>query len=770
MVELYVIKDSEQITRYPDLHSQETFKDLWEENYKILSSEIQKNGKTNFSINQKNKSSLIKLCQNLINFFFNSTKFSHGLTLYNEKILELSQKVDENFNLYKKWTLSLDTYIEELNLKKLENERQLEALISNEENFNETFQVDCFTEVGEILQTLSKKAGFIKRKTFLIKTIEYLDKDLNQLIGLKELLGQMFGDKVQTSLANLALIQEKMKEGEEIINEVKSIKSIKNYFLCPFLSAKTQSFISKIPQLNDLANHIQMNLSDFRFNYLSKTSYKDNLYTNLIELYENYEVNQTLLPLFNKDLDNLNEEESKLRAQVNQYSETWMLKHFQKNLCIIIDSINQVISFFDTLQLIKQRVFNKGITEIYFKANQLKIISLTLENYKNEFIKEHNQMLIKSCILILHSNILKVFNSCETLKINPKTQAINQTISVLVQIQVKTSDFIAEENSDNYLKLFEKIKMAEMTINQLNGSFQNIQLIVTQGIVCSGITRNVYEDSMFKPHPQIFSLRTPVHGWIEVNLSTPKFLKMRNEKTLKFLNHSNFKVIRRKQVELLEKINSVHKKIEYGEEIMDQIKSENMRINYRVSQRFDLETLKPGELEGIFKEFIVQVDALRAPVKTKFLKGLIGAIFSRLCFRKSKILKKSKKANERNMITLAQFYENLEKHVKIFSNNPNLKFTNISREFFCLDEILVDAIIHLAASEEIVGSFLNDFDMPQEIVSGQVDEKIQNSIFEVCWNIANVVLYQEKFMKDKEIEKRFVECKKVFERISQEFK
>ena len=162
MVELYVIKDSEQITRYPDLHSQETFKDLWEENYKILSSEIQKNGKTNFSINQKNKSSLIKLCQNLINFFFNSTKFSHGLTLYNEKILELSQKVDENFNLYKKWTLSLDTYIEELNLKKLENERQLEALISNEENFNETFQVDCFTEVGEILQTLSKKAGFIK--------------------------------------------------------------------------------------------------------------------------------------------------------------------------------------------------------------------------------------------------------------------------------------------------------------------------------------------------------------------------------------------------------------------------------------------------------------------------------------------------------------------------------------------------------------------------------------------------------------------------------
>ena len=770
MVELNLFKDSEQITRYPDLHSQETFKDLWEENYKILYSEIQKNGKTNFSINQKNKSSLIKLCQNLINFFFNSSTFSHGLNLYNEKILQLSEKVSENLNLHQKWSLSLDAYIEELNLKKMENEQELESLIQNEESYCEPFPVEVFTDVGEIFQTLSKKAGFIKKKTSHIKKIEYLAKDLDQLITFKERLDESFGDKVQTSVVNLAFIQEKMKEGQEIINEISSIKTMKNYFLTPYLPAKIQNFITKIPQLNEIANNIQLNLSDFRFNYLSKTSYKDDLYTDIIELYENFEVNQTLQPLFIKDLENLDEEESKLRVQVNQYSEIWMLKHFQKNLCIIVDSINQVISYFDSLQLIKQRVFNQGITSMHFRANIPKLITLTIENYKDEFIKEHNQMLIKSCILTLHSNLCKVFKTCETLKISPNNCEINKQTFQLELIQVKTSDFIVEKNSEMYLKLFEKIKMAEMTIIQLNDSFFKVRLVLTQGVVCSGISRNVYEDSVFNPLPQRLHLRIPTNGWVEANVSTPKFLKMRNEKTLKFLNHLDFKVIRKTQLEFLDRIKTVQSKIDYGDDFMDQIKSENMRINYRVSQRFDLETLKPGELEKIYREFIIQIDALRIPVKTKYLKGLIGGIFSRLCFRKSKILKKSKKPNERNMITLAQFYENLEKQVKLFSNNPSLKFTNISKEFFCLDEIIIDALIHLAASEEIVGSFLNDFDMPQEIGLGQVDEKIQKSIFEVCRNASNLMLLQSKFTNDKEKEKKFIECEQAFERISQEFK
>ena len=700
--------------------------------YKLFFADPSKKSKPNIKVSEQNKLHLIKFLNLLIDYQYNSHTYSKGLTILQSYFSKLSEQLQESNQLLLNKQSEISNEIEELSQKISRFEEDYKEIILKDKKEFGKVKVESITDVGEIKEQVEESVRYEEKKMEIEKNIEFC-KEYYEL--LQEKYRRLYSDDLRdlgVLFNDLMVLNQFFDYAKMMASELASVQSLGDVMVKPMILNEIAGLVTKMGEVQDRIEFIKERNFQFRLGLAGLEGYWK-IYEELVVQFKILAVQKAIEPVCYRDLENLITLKLRYAEEVKDYSPIWILKHFQKNACLIYEETCKVFDFFDRLQIKCLKDYETGGVRIELIGNYLpNLRNITVTNYKSEFITSKFQENIKENIQILHLNLSRLFDSISSLAI-----INNLTISFKI---IKLDNLKLIDNTPvpkEYKFLVKIIKQIEACLNAIQLALSKFSIIKSEGIVVTPIIETYFDSQTQEIQSKL--TRAGKSGIINAVLITPKFSRIQLSHLAKFPNHSNFKLLRLNQRQNLHHISQVEAQLNFTNSIQEKINQLTQRLTQTIPQNQIRDQADITNLTDLTNTWLRPVLTEKMLIDRKNFFAVFGSVFTHLTFRKPKLLSKSKPVYIRNKVTLTQFFnafiDNLNNRVR--DNTA----TNVE-SLFSKKNLQLGSFVTSFFNEEIVGSFKDDQGLTQRINLGVVEEKWDKSLFEVCKNLAFVMLVQ----------------------------
>ena len=700
--------------------------------YKLFFADPTKKSKPNFKVSEQNKLHLIKFLNLLIDYQYNSYTYSKGLTILQSLLQALSEQLQESNQQLLNKQSEISNEIEELSQKIRRFEQDYEEIMAKDKKEFGQVKVEYITDVGEIKEQVEESVRFEEQKMEIEKNIEF-GREYYAL--LQEKSKRLFSDDLRDLgilFNDLMVLNQFFDYAKMMGGELNSVQSLGDVMIKPMILNEIAGLVTKMGEVQERIEFIKERNFQFRLGLTGLEGYWS-IYERLVVQYKILAVQKAIEPVCYRDLENLITMKLKYSAEVKDYSPIWILKHFQKNVCLVYEETSKIFDFFDRLQIKCLKDYETGGVRVELIGNYLpNLRNITVTNYKSEFITSRFQENIKENIQILHLNLSKLFDSISSLTI-----INNLTISFKI---IKFDNLKLLEDTPipkEYKFLVKIIKQIEACLISIQLSLSKFSIIKSEGIVLTPIIET-YFDSQTQ-EIQSKQIRAGKSGITNAVLITPKFSRIQLSHLAKFPNHSQFKTLRLNQRQNLLFISQVEAQLNFTNSILDKINQLSLSLTQTIPHNRVRDQADITNLSDLTNTWLRPVLTEKMLIDRKNFFAVFGSVFTHLTFRKPKLLSKSKPVYIRNKVTVTQFFNAF---IDNLNNRARDNTANNVDSFFTKKNLQLGSFVISFFNEEIVGSFKDDQGLPQKIYLGVVEEKWDKSLFEVCRNLAFVMLVQ----------------------------
>ena len=152
--------------------------------------------------------------------------------------------------------------------------------------------------------------------------------------------------------------------------------------------------------------------------------------------------------------------------------------------------------------------------------------------------------------------------------------------------------------------------------------------------------------------------------------------------------------------------------------------------------------------EFVYKDLLQIINTKTIVIDPLNIFSAFGAITEKLNFRKWKLFKVAPKPHLRTSITVNQFFKNLWKVTKTENRLKSKWYKSNLKQISEFRFMNIGTFSKFLVDESIVGSYFVGENIIQKIAQGKIDENYDQSLWQVCENLAIVALNERNEVKN----------------------